>query len=88
MLEALSQTMGFWPALAYAFIAFFASMMVMNKGSWWIVNVSAQKEPALIAVGVFLIAHYPTVMGLSSAYVGGLLVIVGVMSRYTGLFNV
>jgi hypothetical protein len=61
------------------------AVMLLNKGNPWFVNVRAQKEPALIGLGVFVAIAELTTAGLAA---GALLVVLGLVGRFSGRFDV
>lgn len=71
-------------------VAFLALVIVWNAGSWWVVNVIAQREPAVAALGVALVVFGgPTVVTVggvavgAAAAAGGVLVALALVAQYT-----
>lgn len=75
-----------WAALL-GLVAFLGAVLVFNRGTWWVVNILAQKEPAVTGVGIGLLVWNggPAVaMGANaSAVVGVVLVALGLVAQYT-----
>lgn len=68
-------------AALIAIVVGFGAMLVLNRGRWQFVNLPAQKEPALIALGVFAILARP-VLGIGSVIVGVGLIGLGLAGRF------
>lgn len=74
-----------WAALL-GLVAFLAFMVAWNLGNRWIVNILAQKEPAVAAIGVFVgAAMFPEPIGLVA---GIALIMFAAGSIYTGFYDI
>lgn len=80
--------------LLLALVVFVLAMLVMNRGRWWFVNIVAQDEPLLVAIGVFvvLVAGQLAGLGLGQPLVwqvaGALAIALGLLARYTDLLDI
>lgn len=78
-------------ALAGGLLALIIGTLVMNRGNRWVLNVLAQDEPFVFALGfaLYLWDGGALVMGQSlGLWVGLALMLVAVVSRYTDLYDI
>lgn len=64
---------------------FILGVMLLNRGNPWFVNVRAQKEPALLGLGVFVAIVEPTLEGFAAA---ALLVGIALAGRFSDRVDV
>lgn len=72
-------------ALAAGLVVFMLAVLLMNKGRMWFINILAQKEPLMLAIGVVIILLFNNPVAM---LVGLVLFVVGFASRYTDAIDI
>lgn len=69
--------------LLLALVAFGAAMLLMNRGDRFFVNLRAQDEPAVVAIGVGVLVWGLSASSLGGVGAGAVIAASGVVARYT-----
>lgn len=72
-------------AVAVFLVALIVAIVLMNRGAWWVVNLLAQDEPLLVAVGVTVAAAHGEVSRVVGAGSPDAWLVVGVATALLGV---